>query len=443
MLVIAVLLVLLWPVTTWWVEHVDGVKLHGTDALTGAARQEALDKARGRITAVATGLLAAVAIYYTASNASSARQTARAAQESVQAALRSAEHTEQAQRRAHELTERGQLTDRFTAAVAQLGDTNPAIQLGGVHALVGIADDASSTLRQTCIDVLCAYLRLPYAPDPGPMPANDNDAERDAHNQQRIAYRGLREVRHTIIRLIRNHLRLHNEDPHSWQGHDFDFTDVVFDGGNLSGAHFTGGIAAFSNATFVHDFSFRGAVFANGWVDFGHATFSRGLVDFGRSQFSSGMVDFESTKYIGGQVDFAGSEFSGCTVAFESAAFTDGWVDLGEATFSGGEVSFGAATFTGGQVLFRAATFSGSRVDFGSAAFTDGLVDFQLAAFTGGRVDFEAAAFTGSEVDFRHATFSGGRVSFAAPQAWDRPPTGIVAGADRRLPTGVSLPEPS
>jgi hypothetical protein len=58
--VVGVLLVLLWPATTWWVEHVDGVKLHGKGALTGKDRQEVLDKARGRVTAVATGLLAAV-----------------------------------------------------------------------------------------------------------------------------------------------------------------------------------------------------------------------------------------------------------------------------------------------------------------------------------------------------------------------------------------------
>jgi hypothetical protein len=53
-------------------------------------------------------------------------------------------------------------SDRFTAAVARLGDPSPAVRLGGVHALAGLADDApTAQLRQTCIDVLCAYLRLP------------------------------------------------------------------------------------------------------------------------------------------------------------------------------------------------------------------------------------------------------------------------------------------
>ncbi|MFG3585499.1 hypothetical protein [Streptomyces sp. NPDC047990] len=33
-------------------------------------------------------------------------------------------------------------TERFTTAVSQLGDSAPAVRLGGVHALAGLADDA-------------------------------------------------------------------------------------------------------------------------------------------------------------------------------------------------------------------------------------------------------------------------------------------------------------
>src|SRR3954447_22315262 len=54
-------------------------------------------------------------------------------------------------------------TERFTTAVSQLGEESAAVRLGGVHALAGLADDAPTReLRQTCIDVLCAFLRLPY-----------------------------------------------------------------------------------------------------------------------------------------------------------------------------------------------------------------------------------------------------------------------------------------
>ena len=58
------------------------------------------------------------------------------------------------------------LNERFTAIAAQLGDDQPAVRLAGVHAMAGLTDDWEEN-RQTCIDVLCAYLRMPYEPDPG------------------------------------------------------------------------------------------------------------------------------------------------------------------------------------------------------------------------------------------------------------------------------------
>ncbi|MDQ0767193.1 hypothetical protein QF027_009828 [Streptomyces canus] len=48
-------------------------------------------------------------------------------------------------------------TERFSQAVDKLGSDSPAVRLGGVHALAGLADDApDDSLRQTCIDVGCA-----------------------------------------------------------------------------------------------------------------------------------------------------------------------------------------------------------------------------------------------------------------------------------------------
>lgn len=62
-------------------------------------------------------------------------------------------------------------TESFSLAVDKLGSESPAVRLGGVHALVSLADDApDDNLRQTCIDVLCAYLQLPFTPDPGKRP---------------------------------------------------------------------------------------------------------------------------------------------------------------------------------------------------------------------------------------------------------------------------------
>ena len=59
------------------------------------------------------------------------------------------------------------LNERFATAADQLGsDKPPAVRLAGVYAMAGLADDWPEN-RQTCVDVLCAYLRLPYKSNPG------------------------------------------------------------------------------------------------------------------------------------------------------------------------------------------------------------------------------------------------------------------------------------
>ena len=59
------------------------------------------------------------------------------------------------------------LNERFATAAGQLGsDKPPAVQLAGVYAMAGLADDWEEN-RQTCVDVLCGYLRMPYEPRPG------------------------------------------------------------------------------------------------------------------------------------------------------------------------------------------------------------------------------------------------------------------------------------
>ena len=162
--------------------------------------------------------------------------------------------------------------ERFTAVAAQLGDAQPAVRLAGVHAMAGLADDWKQN-RQTCVDVLCAYLRLPYDPDPGD----------DAAPAERTAYRANREVRHTIIRLISTHLR--PGAAVSWQGLNFDFTGVIFDGGDFTRAQFSGGLVRFDDAQF-----------SDGHVNFGGAQFSGSEISFGDVVFSSG----SEVKFNGG-----------------------------------------------------------------------------------------------------------------------------------------------
>jgi hypothetical protein len=230
--------------------------------------------------------------------------------------------------------------ERFTAIATQLGDAQPAVRLAGVHALAGLADDCKQN-RQTCVDVLCAYLRLPYDPDPG-------DAAAPA---TRTAYRANREVRHTIIRLIGTHLR--PGAAVSWQGLTFDFNGVIFDGGDFRGAEFSSGLAVFDGAEFCSGIvRFNRAKFSGAEVYFGGAKFSGGGIRFARSDFSGGTVSFRDIELSSGTIRFDGAEFSGGAVNFNRARFSGGTVSFDAAQFSGGDVSFGGAVFSGGEVSF-------------------------------------------------------------------------------------------
>src|SRR5215475_9680377 len=179
------------------------------------------------------------------------RKTSRDTKETIKAQL--AEQSQELDRT---------LNERFATAADRLGsDRPPAVQLAGVYAMSVLADDWKEN-RQACVDVLCACLRLPYAPDPG----------EDAEPADRNAYLANREVRHSIIRIIGAHLR-EGAAP-SWEGRNLDFTGVVFDGG-----------------------------------------------DFSRAKFSGGEVNFFGAKFCGGTVNFSGAEFSGSTVHLGSAKF--------------------------------------------------------------------------------------------------------------------------
>jgi uncharacterized protein YjbI with pentapeptide repeats len=300
------------------------------------------------------------------------------------------------------------LNERFATAADRLGsDKPPAVRLAGVYAMAGLADDWPEN-RQTCVDILCAYLRLPYDLDPG----------EDATPADRAAYRANREVRHTIIRLITAHLR--QGAAVSWQNLNLDFTGVVFDGGDFTFARFSGGAV-----------SFFGADFSGGKVSFFGAEFSGGTVSFTFARFSGGTVSFTFARFSGGTVSFTFARFSGNTVNLFDAKFSGGTVDFFRAGFSGGTVNFFDAKFSGGTVDFAGAVFSAGTVNFGSAPISGG------AVFSGGTVNFGGAEFSGGTVNFFDAKFSGGTVDFRGARHWSPPPVFNWEGAP---PAGVMLP---
>jgi hypothetical protein len=143
-------------------------------------------------------------------------------------------------------------TDRFRAASEQLGADKAAERLAGTYAMASLADDWEAG-RQTCIDVLCAYVRMPSAAS-AKFINNGSEPE-----QPRSSTHDESVVRHALIKLIAEHLR-----PNGgvlWQGHSFDFTGAVFDRLDMSHVEFEGSTVDFSDVVFTGDASFRKAWF--------------------------------------------------------------------------------------------------------------------------------------------------------------------------------------
>ena len=67
--------------------------------------------------------------------------------------------------------------ERFKSAAEQLSSERAANRLAGVYAMAGLADDWDAG-RQTCINVLCAYLRMPYDPPSQASPMEAADRQR-------------------------------------------------------------------------------------------------------------------------------------------------------------------------------------------------------------------------------------------------------------------------
>jgi hypothetical protein len=76
--------------------------------------------------------------------------------------------------------------ERFGNAADQLSSDKSAARLAGAYAMAGLADDWEEG-RQTCIDVLCAYLRMPYTPTVCPEEAEIEDrAAQSAAQEERL-----------------------------------------------------------------------------------------------------------------------------------------------------------------------------------------------------------------------------------------------------------------
>jgi hypothetical protein len=189
------------PVADWLAHHDVG-------SATGPLHETALDNARGRLLTLGAGLAAAGALVFTALNFGLLR--------------RNSEQADQWQRRTHELTEQGQVTDRYTKAIEQLGSEKLDVRIGGIYALERIARDSVRD-HPTVMEVLTAFIRE-HSREPWPPPDDGGqEPERSTRPdvQAALTVIGRRSTEHDIsfgaIDLRRADLRdAHPDQPERW-----------------------------------------------------------------------------------------------------------------------------------------------------------------------------------------------------------------------------------
>ncbi|WP_433357906.1 pentapeptide repeat-containing protein [Micromonospora saelicesensis] len=263
--------------------------------------------------------------------------------------LRRQAWSEQAQQFSQADAMEQRITSLYVAAAEQLGSDKAAVRLAGLYALARLGQD-NPKLRQTVVDVICAYLRMPYTP---PVEVLRRNAMKSPHHvaadadvpepDEQPARREELQVRLTAQRLLANHLRLaEGDEPEPatfWRGPagermrldlvgaalvDFDLSHSASEGSDLGEAQFHG----YANLL--------GAQF-HGNADLGGAQF-HGEADLGTAQFH-------------GEADLVGAQFHG--EADLGTAQFHGYADLVGAQFHG-DADLGGAQFHGRANLGRA-----------------------------------------------------------------------------------------
>lgn len=132
------------------------------NALPVKDRLEAIDRRRGSIHQMLNSVGILFGVVFTAASLIATALSVRATQRELQNNQNEFRNSQQ-----------GQITDRYTKAVDQLGSGKIDIRLGGIYALERLAADSPRDDR-TVYDVLCAFVRehdpkpgakTPYIPD--------------------------------------------------------------------------------------------------------------------------------------------------------------------------------------------------------------------------------------------------------------------------------------
>jgi len=300
-------------------------------------------------------------------------------------------------------TER-RITELYTKAADQLGSEKAPVRLAGLHALERLAQNTPEQ-RQTIVDVICAYLRMPYTP-PDEQPPAEDAPNTDTHTRYENR-RQEQQVRLTAQEILLRNLRVtaqhrrrwwHRTPPPApaWPGIRLNLAGAFLLKVSLAECQL--GNAYFEGAQFTGETSFKGAQFT-GETSLKGAKFTGGEANFEGARFTDG-ANFEGAQFTGGAF-FVDTQFTGET-SFLGAQFTDGEAFFLRTRFNH-PTSFQGAQFTG-EAYFEDAQFTGGEADFVDAQFTHS-ANFVHVHFTG-KIYFGSTQFSG-EAYFWGAQFSG------------------------------------
>ncbi|MGB9048305.1 MAG: pentapeptide repeat-containing protein [Pseudonocardiaceae bacterium] len=215
------------------------------------------------------------------------------------------------------------LTELYTRAVDQLGNGQAPVRLGGLYALERLAQK-NPDQRQTIVDVICAYLRMPYTPPDDKPPADDAPVETHTRYEQR---RQELQVRVTAQRILKAHLQAKDAPDKFWPDIDLNLSEAYLHQFSLQNCHIRQ--AYFGKAQFSQPAVFDGAQFDKDAL-FNDARFD-GLTLFTAAQFGEhvaftraqcdGEIYFYEAQFRS-YATFVGTKFNG-KVRFERVQFSD------------------------------------------------------------------------------------------------------------------------
>jgi hypothetical protein len=192
----------------------------------------------------------------------------------------------------HDATER-RVTELYGKAADQLGSDKAPVRLAGLYALERLAQ-GNPDHRQTIVDLICAYLRMPFRSPAAPasLPPKMAAKSRDTGRTEEA------EVRQAAQSLLIKHLRDADEQAF-WQDLELKLSGATLDKFMLT--HCTVRSVQFAGATFSGQAIFRGTTIERA-ADFRGVRFT-GLADFRRVTFGEDGKFFRGARFEG-EVDF-------------------------------------------------------------------------------------------------------------------------------------------